>query len=162
MSFSLRMTRVPALAGTLALATLSLAAAAASQAQGSKEAEQAIKYRQAAYTVLYNNFGPLGAMASGKMPYDAKAFQLRADRVAFMTTITPDVFPAVSKSGAPTKAKPEIWDNQPEFNKLMKDLTDKTAALAVAAKSNNLDTIKPAFGAAAQACKACHDKYKAD
>ena len=44
----------------------------------------------------------------------------------------------------------------------MKDFTDKSAALAVAAKSNNLDTIKPAFGAAAQTCKACHDKYKAD
>ena len=44
------------------------------------------------------------AMASGKAPYDAKAFQVRADRVAFMATVTPDVFPAVSKSGAPTKA----------------------------------------------------------
>jgi cytochrome c556 len=162
MSISLQITRIPALAAALALAALSLGAAGASQAQGSKEAEQAIAYRKAAYTVVYNNFGPLGAMASGKAPYDAKAFQLRADRVAFMATITPDVFPAVSKSGAPTKAKPEIWDNQAEFTKLMKDFTDKTAALAVAAKSNNLDTIKPAFGAAAGTCKACHDKYKAD
>jgi cytochrome c556 len=156
MSISARMTRI------LALVTVSVVAAGTVQAQGSKEAEQAIAYRKAAYTVLYNNFGPLGAMASGKMPYDAKLFQSRAERVAFMATITPDVFPAVSKSGAPTKAKPEIWDNQAEFTKLMKDLTDKTAALAVASKSGNLDTIKPAFGAAAQTCKACHDKYKAD
>jgi hypothetical protein len=36
------------------------------------------------------------------------------------------------------------------------------AMLRMAAKSNNLDTIKPAFGAAAGTCKACHDKYKAD
>jgi cytochrome c556 len=156
MSISARMKRI------LALVTVSVVAAGTVQAQGSKEAEQAIAYRKAAYTVLYNNFGPLGAMASGKMPYDAKLFQSRAERVAFMATITPDVFPAVSKSGAPTKAKPEIWDNQAEFTKLMKDLTDKTAALAVASKSGNLDTIKPAFGAAAQTCKACHDKYKAD
>jgi cytochrome c556 len=156
MSISARMTRI------LALVTVSVVAAGTVQAQGSKEAEQAIAYRKAAYTVLYNNFGPLGAMASGKMPYDAKLFQSRAERVAFMATITPDVFPSVSKSGAPTKAKPEIWDNQAEFTKLMKDLTDKTAALAVASKSGNLDTIKPAFGAAAQTCKACHDKYKAD
>jgi cytochrome c556 len=156
MSISARMTRI------LALAALALVAAGTVQAQGSKEAEQAIAYRKAAYTVLYNNFGPLGAMATGKMPYDAKLFQSRAERVAFMATITPDVFPAVSKSGAPTKAKPEIWDNQAEFTKLMKDLTDKTAALAVASKSGSLDTIKPAFGAAAQTCKACHDKFKAD
>jgi cytochrome c556 len=154
--------RIPAFAGSLALAALSLVAAGASQAQGSKEADAAVAYRQATMTVIVNNFGPLGAMASGKMPFDARLFQSRAERVAFMATIAPDVFPAVSKGGAKTKAKPEIWDNQAEFTKLMKDFTDKSAALAVAAKSGSLDTIKPAFGAAAQTCKACHDKYKAD
>jgi cytochrome c556 len=68
----------------------------------------------------------------------------------------------VSKSGAPTKAKAAIWDNKAEFDKLKKDLGEKTAALSAAAKSGNLETIKPAFGAATQACKACHDKYKED
>ena len=103
------------------------------------------------------------AMASGKMPYDAKAFQLRADRVAFMATITPEVFPAgTATGGIPSKAKPEIWQDRADFDKLMKDLGDKTAALAVAAKSGSLDTIKPAFEAAAGACKACHDKYKVE
>ena len=53
--------------------------------------------------------------------------------------------------------------NQAEFQKLMTDLRDKTAALSAAAKTaNNVDAVKAAFGAAGQACKACHDKYKAD
>ncbi len=162
MPISSRKTRVPALAAALALASLAFVASGASQAQGSKEADAAVRYRESLMTVVVANFAPLGAMASGKAPFDAKLFQSRAERVAFMATIAPDVFPAVSKTGANTKAKPEIWDNKAEFDKLMKDFGDKTAALAVASKSGNLDTIKPVFGAAAQTCKACHDKFKAE
>ena len=36
-------------------------------------AERAITYRKAMYQVMYNNFAPVGGMASGKIPYDAKA-----------------------------------------------------------------------------------------
>jgi cytochrome c556 len=32
--------------------------------------------------------------------------------------------------------------------------------LAIAAKSNNLDTLKTAFGAAAGSCKSCHDDFR--
>lgn len=141
----------------LVLAVLALPAAAQN-----KQAEQAIKYRQAVYTVLGTNFGIAAAMATGKMPYDAKAFQARVDRTAYMATLAGETFVPGSDAGAPTKAKKEIWTNQPEFQKLMKDMQDKTAALAVAAKSNDLEKIKPAFGAAGGSCKACHDKYKAD
>lgn len=51
-----------------------LAAAAAvslpAAAQFAK-AEDAINYRQSAFAVLGHHFGRLGAMANGKMPYDA-------------------------------------------------------------------------------------------
>jgi len=156
MSISSRKKWVPALAGTLAL-TL----AGTALAQGSKEAEGAIKYRQSLYTVIYNNFGPMGAMASGKAPFDAAVFQRNAARVAFLSSIAPDVFPEVSKTGN-TKAKPEIWANKAEFDKLMKDFGDKANSLALASKSGTLDGSKAAFGAAAGACKACHDKFKAE
>ncbi|MCU0759968.1 MAG: cytochrome c [Steroidobacteraceae bacterium] len=157
MTISLRMKQAPALAAVLALV-----AAGAAQAQGSKEAEAAIKYRQSVYTVIYNNFGPLGAMASGKAPFDAAIFKRNAARVAFMSSIAPDTFPEVSKTGN-TKAKPEIWANKAEFDKLMKDFQDKSGALASAAqKATSVDEVKAAFGATGAACKACHDKFKAD
>jgi cytochrome c556 len=35
--------------------------------------EDAIKYRKAAFTVMANHFGRVGAMAQGKAPWDAKA-----------------------------------------------------------------------------------------
>lgn len=142
----------------VALATLATGAAIAQDAR----VAQQIKYRQAAYRVLGAQFGVMGSMASGKAPYDAAAFKVAAERAAFMATVVPDVFPAGSDAGN-TEAKPEIWKNQPEFQKLLGDLRDKTAALAVATKTaTSLDALKPAFGAASQTCKACHDKYKAD
>ena len=148
-----------ALAAAVLFATTTLAPAV--QAAGDPNA-QAIKYRQSAYTVLAAQFGYMGAVVGGKMPYDAKAFQTRVDRTAYMATIVPETFGPGTDAGAPTKAKKEIWTSQAEFQKLMKDMQDKTAALAVAAKSNDLEKIKPAFGAAGQSCKACHDKFKAD
>jgi cytochrome c556 len=146
---------------TAALAIVAVTVAAPSWSQANRGA-QLIKYRQSTYSVLGTQFGIMGAMASGKAPYDAKVFQLAAERAAYMSTIAADTFAAGSDTGAPTKARPEIWSQQAEFQKLIKDLQDRTAALATAARSGNLDTVKPAFGAAGQACKACHDKYKLD
>jgi cytochrome c556 len=45
---------------------------------------------------------------------------------------------------------------------MMRDLQDKTRALAAAAKGGDQNAAKAALGAAGQTCKACHDKYKAD
>ncbi len=128
-------------------------------AQDARVAQQ-VKLRQSAYTVLGAQMGLMGAMASGRMPYDAGTFRTAADRAAFMATIVSDTFPAGSAGNS--KAKPELWQQQADFQKLMKDMQVKTAALATAAKGNDLEAIKPAFGAAGASCKACHDKYKMD
>ena len=128
-------------------------------AQDARVAQQ-VKLRQSAYTVLGAQMGLMGAMASGRMPYDANTFRTAADRAAFMATIVSDTFPAGSAGNS--KAKPELWQQQADFQKLMKDMQVKTAALATAAKGNDLEAIKPAFGAAGASCKSCHDKYKMD
>jgi cytochrome c556 len=120
-----------------------------------------VKLRQSAYTVLGAQMGIMAGMVQGRAPYDAKAFQVAAERAAFMATVVPDVFPAGSLN-ASSKAKAELWNNAAEFQKLMKDMQTRTTALVTAAKSGNLETIKPAFGATGASCKACHDKYKAD
>ena len=145
-----------------ALATLiSLVGVSSATAQNSnKAAEFAIKYRKSLYTTMYGNFAPLGAMVKGAVPYDAKVFTVKAERVAFLSVMAADAFPAESQSGAPTAAKAEIWSNRAEFDKLMKNWQDKTAALAKVSRDGKMDAIKPAFGAVADACKACHDKFK--
>jgi cytochrome c556 len=146
------------LCGALALALVGLSLPVS--AQDARVAGQ-VKLRQSAYTVLGAQMGIMAGMVQGRAPFDAKAFQVAAERAAFMATVVPDVFPAGSVN-ASSKAKPELWNNAAEFQKFMKDMQVRTAALATAAKSGNLETIKPAFGATGASCKACHDKYKAD
>ena len=65
------------LIASLAALTLALPA----HAQFAKP-EDAVKYRKASLTVMANHFGRIGAMASGKAPYDAKAAAENADLVA--------------------------------------------------------------------------------
>jgi len=52
--------------------------------------EDAAKYRQGSFTVMAAHFGRLGAMASGKAPYDAKLAQDNAAIVEFMSKLPPD------------------------------------------------------------------------
>ena len=156
-----RLPRAPRLIATVsALAVLALTAMP-STASAQDRAAQQTKLRQSVFTVLGAQVTPMGAMASGRAPYDAAAFELAAQRAAFMATITPDMFAAGSVASN-SKAKPEIWRNKADFDKLMADLVDKSAALSQAAKSGSLETVRPAFAALAGTCKACHDKYKLD
>lgn len=150
--------RISALVCLALVALIGLAQTAS--AQDARVAQQ-VKLRQAAYTVLGAQMGQMGAMASGRAPFEANAFRAAAERAAFVGNYVPELFPAGSVS-ASSKAKAEIWQQQADFQKLMKDMQAKTAALANVAKGGDLEAIKPAFGAAGATCKACHDKYKAD
>lgn len=163
------MSRLPSFARRMrplvTLVALGLSATVAIQAVAQNKpsrADQLTKYRQSIFTVIGTNFGALVPVIQGKAPYDAKDFAMRADRVAYMAQMAHEGFVPDSKDGKPSKAKAEIWTQQAEFDKLLKDLVERSRALATASQAGNLDQIKPAFGAVGQACKACHDKYKAD
>jgi cytochrome c556 len=141
-------------------ASVAVAFAAVAGAQDARVAQQ-VKLRQAAYTVLGAQMGQMGAMASGRAPFDANAFRTAAERAAFISGYVGELFPAGSLS-ANSEAKPEIWQQQADFNRLMRDMQTKTATLVNVARGGDLEAIKPAFAATGATCKACHDKYKAD
>lgn len=144
---------------TFALAALTLAAAAPASAQFAKP-EDAIKYRQSALFVMGQHFGRIGAMANGRVPFDAKAAQENADIVAAMAKLPWAGFGAGTDKGAPTKALPAIWTEQAKFKEHADKLEAESVKLAAAAKTGSLDNLKAAFGAAASSCKACHDDYR--
>jgi len=132
------------------------------QAQQPSKAEKTLQYRKAVYQVIAWNFGPMAAMAQGKIPYDAKEFELRAQRVAELTPMLSESYVPETQSVSGTKAKPELWNNRADFDAKMKDLVDRSATLATVAKAGDAEKSKAAFLDTAQACKACHDKYRAD
>jgi len=144
-------------------AVLLAAVAAAAHAQGQpSKAEQALKYRKAVYQAIAWNFGPMSAMAQGKVPYEAKEFEMRAQRVAALTPMLSESYSPDTQSVTGSKAKAELWSNRADFDAKMKSLVDRSATLASVSKGGDFEKSKAAFLDTANTCKSCHDKYKAD
>ena len=144
----------------IAAAATLLAMATPASAQFAKP-EDAIKYRQSALSVMGTHFGRVGAMANGRVPFDAKVAAENADIVAEMAKLPWAAFGPGTDKGGNTKAKAEIWTEQAKYKENSDKLIAESAKLAAAAKTGNLDSIKTAFAATAGTCKACHDAYRA-
>ena len=147
---------------TLAIVGLlgSLVCALPAQAQFAK-AEDAVKYRKAGFTLMAAHFGRLGAMAQGKVPFDAKLAADNADVLAVVSKLPYAGFVEGSDKGE-TRAKPEIWKESAKFKEAADKNQAEMAKLVAAAKTGNLDNLKAAFGSAAPTCKACHDNFRKD
>lgn len=143
----------------IAAAATLMALAAPASAQFAKP-EDAIKYRQGAFTVMGAHFSRIGAMVNGKVPYDAKAAADNAAVVAEMAKLPWAGFGPGTDKGGNTKAKPEIWTEQVKFKESGDKLMAESAKLATAAKAGNLDALKTAFAATADTCKSCHDAFR--
>jgi cytochrome c556 len=138
----------------------SLAVAATAAAQ--MKPDDVIEYRRSAMTMVGWNFKPMGAMVKGKIPFDAREFAKRADRVALLTPQLLEGFAKASDKGAETDAKPEIWTHFDDFQSKLNDLINESKTLSEVAKSGDEGTMKEQFKKLGGTCKACHDKYKAE
>lgn len=149
------------IAASLVLAAAAVVMATPASAQFAKP-EDAVKYRQSVMFVMSQHFGRIGAMASGKAPYDAKAAADSAEIVATMAKLPwPGFSSATEKLTAPpTRAKPEVWSNPAKFKENGDNLVAETGKLLAAAKTNSLDNLKTAFAATGKACKSCHDDFR--
>lgn len=142
-----------------ALAFLMAALCGQASAQQFAKPEDAIKYRKNALFVMGQHFGRIGAMASGRIPMDAKVL---ADNAAIVETLTKLPWAAFVEGTdkGDTKAKPEIWKDAAKFKEASEKMQAEVVKLNVAAKSGKVDDIKTAAGAVGAACKACHDQFR--
>lgn len=139
------------LAGAIALgATASVSA---------DQFEDAVNYRKAAFSLMKANFGPMGAMVEGKMPFDKDVFARRAANLSALADMPWEHFIEGSDMGE-TKAKPEVWSKAADYKAEVDKFESAVAELAVVAKSDDQKAIKAAFGATAKTCKSCHDDFK--
>ena len=145
---------------SFASALLMLATSLPAQAQFAKP-EDAIKYRKASFTVMAAHFGRLGAMANGRVPYDAKAAAENADVVATLSKLPWAAFGEGTDKGD-TRAKPEIWKEAAKYKEAADKMQAEIVKLYTAAKAGNIDALKAAFGPTAASCKACHDNFRKD
>jgi cytochrome c556 len=144
------------LLATLLALTMSMPA----QAQFAKP-EDAIKYRKASFTVMGAHFGRLGAMASGRAPFDAKLAAENAEIVATLGKLPWAAFGEGTDRGD-TRASLEIWKEAAKFKEASDKMQLEISKLNTAAKAGNVDALKAAFGPAAASCKACHDNFRKD
>ncbi len=128
----------------------------AAQAQFAKS-EDAIKYRQATFTVMAAHFSRIGAVVKGEKPFNKDEVAANAAVVASLAHLPWQAFGTGTEGG---KSLPEIWKETDKFKAGADKMEKAVAELNTAAKSGNLESIKKAFGAAGQSCKACHDNYR--
>lgn len=124
-----------------------------------KEAPQS--YRQSWFALIAANFSPMVSMVKGEIPWQEMQMAGYADQLAALTTL--DVmrgFVDGSDKGT-TRAKAEIWQNKPDFQTKMNDLTTQVNALKIVAdQGTDRKAIAAQVAATGKACKACHDEYK--
>lgn len=149
------MTRLFLAAATVAGLLTALPAAAQFQ-----KPEDAVKYRKAGMTLIGAHFGRIGAMAQGRVPFDGAAAAANAEIITHLSTLPFAGF--VEGTAGTEKGQPntKVWSERAKFDDAAKKMQGEIAKLALAAKANNLDTLKAAFGNAAGTCKACHDDFR--
>ena len=115
----------------LAAAVVTLAGPASAQFA---KPEDAIKYRKAAMNLQAAHFGRVAAMASGRVPFDAK---VAADNAAIAETISKLPWAAFVEGSdkGETKANPEVWSNAAKFKEASEKMQGEMTKLAAAAKT---------------------------
>ena len=143
----------------LVLLAAAVAMAAPAFAQFAKP-EDAVDYRQAAFTLMQNHMGRIDRQLKSGNP-NVEVIQSSAALVETLSKLPFEAFTPGSDMVANTKAKPEIWTEMPKVKNLAEKMQVEVAKLAATSKSGDLKAIQAQFGTAARACKACHDDYRA-
>jgi len=151
------------LAITVATSVVAATAVVAQPASSEKHAVKATELRQSIFKLLGSNMGPLGAMAKGKMPVDAKAAEKNAIRINQLSLMIADYTRTdTSKFNVKTEALAKIWQKPDHFKTNIEKLTLASANLITAAQSNDESAIKKAIGGVGKTCGGCHDDFKKD
>lgn len=130
----------------LGLALLAMPAAAS---------EGEVEYRQHVLSAVGGHMQSMADIFRQKVPHTAH-LALHANALADMATIVHTLFPPSATGG---DALPAIWSNPDDFATKVTGLEEAAAGLKAAVASG--ENIGPAFQAVGQACKNCHDNYRA-
>lgn len=125
------------------------------------EANKAIKYRQAAFTMIAGNVSEMGEMIKGKTEWNEATFSKRAEQLSQLSLMPLDAFAVEGSDKGKTNALPEVWKNFPDFEANFVQFQKDTANLASVSETGDKAEIRKAFGKTVKNCKACHTDYKA-
>lgn len=125
-----------------------------------RKPEDAVKYRQSVmYTMGTHFYSRIGAMANGRVPFDAKAAADNADLVATLSKLPWAGFGPETNGVGKTDAKANIWTESAKFKDLGEKMQAEVVKLQAVAKTGNIDALKAQYRTTADSCKACHDAF---
>ena len=144
--------------GTLlsaAVIGLVISATAAAQAKP----EQLVKQRQAAMTLQGKYFGPLGAMAQGKAPYNAELVRHNAAFLDVLAKMPWDGFAASTKD-VKSSTLPAAFTDTAKFKEAQDRLQSEISKLVSVSKSGDEAAVKAQLGAVGKSCGGCHENFR--
>lgn len=101
----------------------------------------------------------VGDMLKGVRPYDAAAATSALSGISADIRMFVTLFPEGTETGYKTRALPAIWTDRAGFDAAGQKLD--AAATAASAATASAETLGPAFGAVGQACRGCHEEFRA-
>ena len=146
----------------LATAGLAIAATTVFAASHAGPFDGAIKARKSHMQLYGHNLGVLGAMAQGKVDYDAEAASAAANNLVALAAMSQGSYwPQGSDAGSVegTRALAAIWEDFPGVMAQIGNLQAATAGMQAAA-GDGLESLQGAMGPIGGVCGACHKAYR--
>lgn len=139
-------------AGTLALAAVSLPVLADTTPEDAKD------YRSAIMTAFRGHVGAASMIVRGLVDDNSQLLG-HAESMASLATELEHIFPEGSDVNE-SEALPAIWENPEDFASAIERTVDATAAFEEAAAGGDPEAIGAAFRDVGMSCRGCHDNFR--
>lgn len=133
-------------------------AAFALAALGVVASEGEVDYRQHTMSAVGGHLQAIVDIIQGKVPH-ADHIAKHADALADLAELAPMLFPEGSTGG---DALPAVWENADDFQTKLAAFQEAAGNFKTAAASGEMAQIGAALQGLGQACKGCHDNYRAE
>jgi cytochrome c556 len=132
-----------------------LAIAVAALPMAAVAAQGAIDYRQNVLKAVGGHMQATVEIVRQNVPHQEHA-RLHADAIAALAAVSDTLWPAGSEGG---NTLPATWQRPEDFAQRLSDFQQASAAFAAAVDAG--EGVGPALQSLGQACKNCHDNYRA-
>lgn len=134
------------------------AAVLALAAVGVAASEGEVDYRQHVMAAVGGHMQSIADIVRGKVAHSGH-LATHANALADLADIAPTLFPAGSEGG---DTLPAVWEDPEDFQAKLAAFKEAAGTLRTAAGSGDPGQIGMALQGVGQACKGCHDSYRAE
>ncbi len=123
--------------------------------------EGPIKYRQGVMKAIGGHATGIAQIAYGEVGHRAH-LATHTEALQALTKMVTIAFKedAIPTEDAPSRAKPEIWQNWRDFEKKTEDMVKAVTDYATAARTGDANVMATKLDAVWDSCKGCHKKYR--